>query len=88
MGSPRTTLAPRPDATPASSRAAVARCYAYLVERRRSREQKAVAELAPTPYGREMRQTANTEEGSNVERETSLWVKHHPSWIDERKSTQ
>ena len=38
MDSPR--IAPRLDATPDTSRAAVARCYAYLVERRRLGEQK------------------------------------------------
>jgi hypothetical protein len=32
-------VVPRPDATPDSSRAATARCYAYLVERRRLRHQ-------------------------------------------------
>jgi hypothetical protein len=33
-------VVPRPDATPNSSRAAIASCYAYLVERRRLRQQK------------------------------------------------
>jgi hypothetical protein len=40
MNSTRITYAPRPDATPNSSRAAIASCYVYLVERRRLRQQK------------------------------------------------
>jgi hypothetical protein len=40
MSSFRIAVTPRPDATPDSSRAAVARCYAYLIERRRLRTQK------------------------------------------------
>jgi endonuclease I len=30
---PRIVLSPRPDATPDSSRSAIARCYVYLVQR-------------------------------------------------------
>jgi hypothetical protein len=38
--SSRISCIPRTDATPDSSRAAVARCYAYLIERQRLRKQK------------------------------------------------
>jgi hypothetical protein len=41
---PRIVLSPRQDATPDSSRTAIARCYAYLVERRRLRSKKEAAE--------------------------------------------
>jgi len=40
VNNPRITHAPREDATPESSWAALARCYAYLIERRWLREQK------------------------------------------------
>jgi len=38
---PRILYTPRPGATPESSRNAIARCYAYLLERRRLREEEA-----------------------------------------------
>jgi hypothetical protein len=49
----RIACVPRPDATPASSCAAFARCYVYLVERRRQRTQEKAVEPAPEPDGRD-----------------------------------
>jgi hypothetical protein len=45
---PRLTLTPRRDATLASSRLAAVRCYTYLVERRRLRQEKEGG-LEPAP---------------------------------------
>jgi hypothetical protein len=53
MSSPR--LAPRADATPESSRVAISRCYDYLIERHRLREQKEAAGPAPEPDSPDMR---------------------------------